>query len=156
MEKSYLTIEEVAKQLGVHPKTIRRYINSGKIAALKVGGSWRIQITAIDEYMSTCEESSCASSVSKDDFCIFMDNDYFASDDILQVCSIVDYFVQEEDITTMIVEVTKVVTSFNIKNIPTRFNYIYDQVENKVRLVFWGSPTFMEQIMKVLTPYERK
>lgn len=38
----YLTIEEVAKNLKVDHKTIRRSIKAGKIKAFQVGNRWRI------------------------------------------------------------------------------------------------------------------
>jgi excisionase family DNA binding protein len=41
MEKLY-TVDEVAAQLKVHPRTIRRKIRSGEISALKVGKQYRI------------------------------------------------------------------------------------------------------------------
>lgn len=36
MEK-YLTVEEVAEQLGVHPATVRRWVQSGHIRAVRPG-----------------------------------------------------------------------------------------------------------------------
>jgi len=42
MEKLY-TVDEVAAQLKVHPRTIRRKIRSGEISALKVGKQYRIR-----------------------------------------------------------------------------------------------------------------
>jgi len=42
MEEIY-TIEEVAKYLKLSLSTIYRYIYTGKIGAIKVGGQWRIK-----------------------------------------------------------------------------------------------------------------
>lgn len=42
MEHAYYTVDEVAKLLSIHPKTIQRYIREGKLAAAKIGKSWRI------------------------------------------------------------------------------------------------------------------
>ncbi len=38
-----LTVRQIAILLKVHPLTIRRYINEGKLKALKVAGNIRIQ-----------------------------------------------------------------------------------------------------------------
>jgi excisionase family DNA binding protein len=35
---SLLTIEQAARQLGVHPLTVRRYIDSGVLPAVQPGG----------------------------------------------------------------------------------------------------------------------
>jgi len=36
MVKGYLTIQDVAKELGVDPESVRRYIRNGKLNAKKV------------------------------------------------------------------------------------------------------------------------
>ncbi len=42
MEKHLYSIDKVAELLGMHKKTILRYIKEGKLTANKVGGRWRI------------------------------------------------------------------------------------------------------------------
>lgn len=156
MDRKYYSVDETAEKLGVHPKTIRRYINSGKIAAQKVAGAWRIYEEALSGYMDTCEENCCGSdSVSSDDFCIFMDNDYFTSEDKLQLCTIVDYFVQGQEMRELVKDVAGVVAEHNLMNKTCKYSYTYDDVDQKVRLVFWGPPTFMEKVVSALKPYEK-
>lgn len=46
-----LTVKEVAKELKLHPVTVRRYIREGKIAASLFGRVWRIQEQALDELL---------------------------------------------------------------------------------------------------------
>jgi len=40
--QKYYSVEETAKIVGMHPKTVARYIREGKLAANKVGKEWRI------------------------------------------------------------------------------------------------------------------
>lgn len=156
MNRKYYSVDETAEKLGVHPKTIRRYINSGKISASKVAGSWRVYEESLGDYMNTCESGSCQSgSVSSDDFCIFMDNDYFTSEDTLQLCTIVDYFVQGEEMTQLVKDVAGVVAEHNLMNQTCKYSYTYDDADKKVRLVFWGTPSFMEKVVVALKPYEK-
>lgn len=42
MDNIYYTVERVSEMLGLHPKTIRRYIREGKLRANKVGKQYRI------------------------------------------------------------------------------------------------------------------
>lgn len=42
------TVEEVAQMLKVHARTVRRYIDNGQLEARKVGGVWRIPVTALE------------------------------------------------------------------------------------------------------------
>lgn len=40
--KDYYTVEHISEMLGIHPKTIQRYIREGKLRAVKIGKSWRV------------------------------------------------------------------------------------------------------------------
>lgn len=47
-ERSYLSPEEVAQALGIHVQTVRGYIRSGKLTALRVAGERTIRIRKSD------------------------------------------------------------------------------------------------------------
>ncbi|GMQ58720.1 hypothetical protein AN1V17_31150 [Vallitalea sediminicola] len=155
MEEKYYTIDEVAVKLEVHTKTIRRYIYSGKIQALKVGGQWRIYESALDKYY---EDSKCTcgnGDVSQDDFCVFMDGQNRTTEDRLQVCSIIDYYVNEQEEAKPIAhEITDVIMSMEGQN-QYKFNYIYDSAEKRARFVLWGNATFLEEVSKRIKKYEK-
>jgi excisionase family DNA binding protein len=42
MEEKFYTIDQIAEILGMHHKTIRKFITEGKLKANKVGKQWRI------------------------------------------------------------------------------------------------------------------
>ena len=42
MLKNYYTVEQISETLGIHPKTVQRYIREGKLRATKIGKSWRV------------------------------------------------------------------------------------------------------------------
>ncbi|MBD8497893.1 helix-turn-helix domain-containing protein [Paenibacillus arenosi] len=42
MEEKFYTIDQIAEILGMHHKTIRKFITEGKLRATKVGKQWRI------------------------------------------------------------------------------------------------------------------
>jgi excisionase family DNA binding protein len=52
-EDVFLTVEEVAKRLGVHPDSVRRWIRSKEIYAINLGGQagYRISQAALDEFI---------------------------------------------------------------------------------------------------------
>ncbi len=155
MDQSYLSIDMTADRLGVHPKTIRRYIGNGKLSAQKIGGTWRVHENSIEQYINNCEKNEVSHNhVSKDDFCIFMDSEYFNSKDTLQVCTIVDYYVKKEEFKSLLKDVIEVVTDYTIESRSSRFNYVYDDSENKMRLVFWGAPSYMGKVMEAMKNYE--
>lgn len=51
MNSNLLSISEVAKQLGVHPDTVRRAIRKGALKAHRVETLIRIQPEALQEYL---------------------------------------------------------------------------------------------------------
>ena len=49
--EEYLTPEEVAQKLRLHPDTIARLLRTGKLPGYKVAGSWRINPTELEDWM---------------------------------------------------------------------------------------------------------
>ena len=47
-----LTLTEAADQLGVHYMTAYRYVRTGRLPAVKAGGGWLVNKSAIDEFAS--------------------------------------------------------------------------------------------------------
>lgn len=48
----FYTLQEVASMFRVSDDTLRRLIESDKLAANRVGGQWRISDTALDRYLA--------------------------------------------------------------------------------------------------------
>ena len=48
---SYFTVDQVAQLIDMHPKTIRRYIQEGRLSACKVGKQYRVNQTELDRFM---------------------------------------------------------------------------------------------------------
>ena len=54
-EKSYLTIEDVAKRFGVNVTTVYRLVQQGKLPAFKIGNQWRFSETRLEEWVADRE-----------------------------------------------------------------------------------------------------
>lgn len=50
MEKLY-TIREIATYLNVHEKSVRRWIDNGRLDSTKVGGRIRVSQTQLDDFL---------------------------------------------------------------------------------------------------------
>jgi excisionase family DNA binding protein len=46
-----LTVEEVAKMLKVHVKTVRNWINSGELKAMDIGRGYRVSRSDLQEFI---------------------------------------------------------------------------------------------------------
>lgn len=51
-EIELLEVEDVAKELGVHQVTIRRYIRGGRLKATKIGKRWYISKERFIEFVN--------------------------------------------------------------------------------------------------------
>jgi excisionase family DNA binding protein len=52
MEQEYLTAEQVAEKLQMHPTIIRRMLAAGELPGRKLGKSWRVVASELREFMS--------------------------------------------------------------------------------------------------------
>ena len=50
---TYYTVEEVAKELRVSVETVRRYIKRKELAAISVGGVYRIPAEEYEQFVKT-------------------------------------------------------------------------------------------------------
>lgn len=50
MSHPLFTVEQVAEQLGLHAKTVLRYIREGRLAATRIGKSYRIPRAELDAF----------------------------------------------------------------------------------------------------------
>jgi len=51
--EKYLTVQDVAEQLDVNPDTVRKWIRSGELVAISLGGpaGYRITQAAVDRFI---------------------------------------------------------------------------------------------------------
>ena len=50
MEQKFYSVGEIARILGLHPKTVQRFIREGKLKARKIGRAWRVSRAGFVEY----------------------------------------------------------------------------------------------------------
>lgn len=48
--EEFLTVEEVAKALKLHPYTVRRLCREGKIPCFRFGGQWRFRADDMEKW----------------------------------------------------------------------------------------------------------
>jgi excisionase family DNA binding protein len=48
----YVTVQEAAKRLNIHPESVRRLIRSGKLPARKFANTWLIERDVLEQFAS--------------------------------------------------------------------------------------------------------
>jgi excisionase family DNA binding protein len=66
MNSEYLTVPDVAELFQVNPQTVRRWIWSGKLPHIKVGGTVRIPKSGLDSMMTSKSDHAKASKSSQE------------------------------------------------------------------------------------------
>lgn len=54
-QEDMLTVEEVAKELRVDQKTVRRWIQRGELVAIDIGREYRIRRSSLNDFISRRE-----------------------------------------------------------------------------------------------------
>jgi excisionase family DNA binding protein len=47
-EDPWLTVPQVSTELKIHPATVRAWVKSGRLAAVRVGRTWRVRRSEVD------------------------------------------------------------------------------------------------------------
>jgi excisionase family DNA binding protein len=52
--KPFLTVEDVARQLQIHPETIRRWLREGRLEGIRISrrAGWRVRPEAVEKMLS--------------------------------------------------------------------------------------------------------
>ena len=58
VRREYLTAEEAAKYLGIHPSTVRRLARRGELPAFRIGKLWRFEPAELMKEKEKKEESA--------------------------------------------------------------------------------------------------
>lgn len=61
MNNRYITANEAAEILGVHPRTVTRFMTAGKLKGAKVGRTWRLDEKDVHEFFETLKAETAKS-----------------------------------------------------------------------------------------------
>jgi excisionase family DNA binding protein len=143
MERHLYSIDKVAELLGMHKKTILRYINEGKLKANKVGGRWRIHGNDLSSFVGAKDAPDAGiTPVQK------------AKADITPepwISAVVHAENKERDefirISNSLVAIKG---GADEQDRRCRIDAIYFEEELKIQILIWGTLDFTGKILKIL------
>ncbi|GKU26363.1 helix-turn-helix domain-containing protein [Clostridium folliculivorans] len=152
MEEKLYTIDQVAEILGMHHKTIRKFITEGKLRAAKVGKQWRISGHDLSLFMENSdiqidrtkeEENLIEFSTSK--------STSSNSQNKINVSSVVD--INELNIDEYNRISNSLLALMNSKDPNLGLSTIkmqYSEKENRLRVLLWGDIKFTEEVLSFI------
>jgi excisionase family DNA binding protein len=54
MDKTLLTVEDVAVLLNMHPSSVRRFVAKGELPIVRIGSSVRFETEAVRQFVEAC------------------------------------------------------------------------------------------------------
>jgi len=140
------TVEQVAKILDLHPKTVLRFIHQGALKAHKIGRAWRIKQEDLRIYAHGELANRPPEPVSERPL-----------GERISVSAVLE--IEEGDSNEVSRISNTVIAVLNTKDPawgPTRYDLIYHPETRKARFVLFGSPAFLRTIMELVEVLLRK
>ena len=143
MIKEYYTVQQVAAIVGLHEKTVQRYIREGRIKALKIGKSWRVTKKDLDDFTLMSKEQTAHKE---------SNTQRIKSNNRMMVSAVMDIDdCDKEEAIRISNSLSAVMNSRNFDFHRCTFHTQYLEQEDKLRLMLWGHPQFIEHIMASVT-----
>ncbi|MHC1682635.1 MAG: helix-turn-helix domain-containing protein [Clostridiaceae bacterium] len=154
MEDKLYTIDQIAELLGMHHKTIRKFINEGKLGASKIGKQWRITAHDLNMFMEknnvsiSNEEKNDKVSI---DYSTVGESVYTTSERI-NVSTVVDI---KEVVKDDYIRISNTLIALaNCKDPELGKSTIhmkYDEKEKRSKVILWGSVKFIENMLSTIS-----
>jgi excisionase family DNA binding protein len=137
MGEKYYSVDNISKMLGIHPKTVRRYITEGKLRAVKVGKLYRVSGHDLSLFV---EERGLG---------LKTDRDEENPPEKLAVSAVADISVRDSDeadrISSMLLAV---MNSHDPLLHQSSLNVRQYEGGHQLRVMLWGSARFVVQMLE--------
>lgn len=154
MDNEFYTIDKIAEILGMHHKTIRKFITEGKLAASKVGKQWRISDHDLSAFMEKNNVNMNDKRIDEEPNIDFVTNGE-VKDTITQrinVSSVVDISdVDKEEYFRISNTLIALMNCKDSKMAKSTINMKYDEKASRLRVLLWGNISFIEEMLSSIS-----
>ena len=159
MEDKFYTVDQIAEILGMHHKTIRKFITEGKLRANKVGKQWRISGHDLSNFMENNNVKIINKTEVDNEKIEFSTSEIDISDRLnkINISTVVDINEINMDeyrrISNMLLAV---LNSRDSKLSNSTINIKYYQKENNLKLMLWGDIEFIKEMLDFISILTQK
>lgn len=153
MKEKFYTVDGVAELLGMHHKTIRKFITEGKLRANKVGKQWRISGHDLSNFMEN-NNVNISKNELEDEKIEFSTSDKIINKqgDKLTVSTVVDIKDVDIDQYTRISNMLLAVMNNNDPKMKkSTINIKHYKSENNLKIMLWGTIEFIKEMLESIT-----
>ncbi|WP_160688447.1 helix-turn-helix domain-containing protein [Clostridium sp. C2-6-12] len=154
MENQFYTIDKIAEILGMHHKTIRKFITEGKLAASKVGKQWRISGHDLSIFMEKNNVNITDKNIAEESNIDFVTNGEVKHTEKrkINVSTVVDINdVDKDEYFRLSNTLIAVMNCKDPKMGQSTINMKYDEKENRLRILLWGNISFIEEMLNSIS-----
>ena len=159
MENKFYTVDQIAEILGMHHKTIRKFITEGKLRANKVGKQWRISGHDLSNFMENNNVKIINKTEVDNEKIEFSTSEIDISDRLnkINISTVVDINEINMDeyrrISNMLLAV---LNSRDSKLSNSTINIKYYQKENNLKVMLWGDIEFTKEMLDFISILTQK
>lgn len=153
MENQFYTIDKVAEILGMHHKTIRKFITEGKLAASKVGKQWRISDHDLSAFIEK-NNVNIRDKNNEESNIDFVTNGEVKENEMqkVNVSTVVDInSVDKEEYFRISNTLIALMNCKDSKMEKSTINMKYDEKVNRLRVLLWGNVSFIEEMLSSIS-----
>jgi excisionase family DNA binding protein len=154
MENQFYTIDKIAEILGMHHKTIRKFITEGKLAASKVGKQWRISGHDLSLFIEKNNVNIKDKNIAEESNIDFLTNGEVkdAEKQKVNVSTVVDINDVDKEEYFRISNTLIAIMNCKDPNMgKSTINMKYDEKENRLRVLLWGNISFIEEMLNSIS-----
>ena len=154
MEDKFYTVDQVAEILGMHHKTIRKFIREGKLCANKVGKQWRISGHDLSIFMEKNNVNIHNKDINERENIEFSTSGagLNVEKSKINISTVVD--INEIDIEQYMRISNTLIAVTNCKDPDMGNSTIsmkYYEKENRLRVMLWGGMKYTEELLSTIS-----
>lgn len=154
MNEKFYTIDQIAETLGMHHKTIRKFITEGRLRASKVGKQWRITGHDLSLFMENNNVNTSNKNEVESEKIEFSNNNVDINKRInkINVSTVADINeVNMDEYMRISNTLIAVMNSKDSKMSNSTINMKYYPKERNLKVMLWGDAEFTKEMLDLIS-----
>lgn len=154
MEEKFYTIDKIAEMLGMHHKTIRKFITEGKLRANKVGKQWRISSHDLSLFMEDNSVTITNKNESENSTIEIAIGDNHSEIHKINISTVIDIMeVDNEEYRKISNTLLALMNSRDSKMSNSNLSLKYYENERNLKILLWGNLEFSKEMLDFISVF---